>query len=33
MKINDFQQLQTDFDEIQIELEKCIGQIFATDKF
>ena len=33
IKINDFQQLQIDFDEIQAELEKCIGQIFATDKF
>ena len=32
IKIDDFTQLQTDFDDMQSEIEKCAGQVFATDK-
>ena len=33
IKIDDFVSLQTDFDNIQTEMEKCVGTVFATDKF
>jgi translation initiation factor 3 subunit C len=33
IKICDFVTLENDFTEIQNELEKCIGSVFATDKF
>jgi hypothetical protein len=32
IKIADFNQLQEDFEEITVELEKCIGTVIATDK-
>ena len=32
IKISDFIQLENDFNDIQKELEKCIGSVFATDK-
>jgi len=33
IKISDFSSLQEDFEKIQDELEKCAGNVFATDKF
>lgn len=31
-KINDFTALFNDFEEIQSEMDKCVGSVFATDK-
>ena len=33
IKIDDFVSLQTDFEEIVVEMQKCVGSVFATDKF
>lgn len=33
IKIDDFVSLQTDFESIVSEMEKCVGSVFATDKF
>jgi hypothetical protein len=33
MKIGDFVQLESDFADVCHQLEICIGQVFATDKF
>lgn len=33
IKIQDFNQLQADFDMIQDEITKCVGSTFATDKY
>lgn len=32
-KNNDFGSLLTDFEQIQEEMDKCVGSVFATDKF
>ena len=33
IKIQDFNQLQADFDLVQDEITKCVGTTFATDKY
>jgi len=33
IKIDDFVSLQEDFEKISVEMEKCVGSVFATDKF
>jgi hypothetical protein len=33
IKIDDFVSLQGDFEEISVEMLKCVGSVFATDKF
>jgi len=32
IKISDFSSLQEDFEDIQVELDKCVGVVLATDK-
>jgi hypothetical protein len=33
IKIDDFVSLQEDFEKISVEMEKCVGSVFATDNF